>query len=536
MVDAVVVGAGHNGLVAANLLADAGWEVIVLEEQPDPGGAVRSAELTAPGFVNDVFSAFYPLGAASPVIRALHLERHGLRWRHAPLVLAHPLPDGRAAVLSRDLGETTESVAQFAPADGEAWRVIVAEWQEIGPAVIDALFRPFPPVLPGARLLRRLGPAGTARLARFALLSVRRYVEERFAGEGAQLLVAGNALHTDMSPEGAGSAVFGWLLAMLGQEYGFPAPEGGAGRLIDALVARLRSCGGELWCAAPVVEIVVRNGRAVGVRTAGGDRIVARRAVLADVTAPMLYQRLLRPELLPGRLVADLDRFQWDNPTVKIDWALSGPIPWRAPAVGRAGTVHLADGMAALTDYSADLAVGRFPRQPFAVLGQMTATDPSRSPAGTESAWAYTHVPCAAAGDEGGLQRQATLLEEVVERYAPGFRDLILARHVLTPQGLQDRNSSLVRGAINGGTAAIHQQLIFRPVPGLGRPETPVRALYLASASAHPGGGVHGAPGANAARAALAANGMFGPLYDGLWHGAGRLLWGSTSRRSSRRS
>lgn len=525
MADAVIVGAGHNGLVAANLLADAGWEVVVLEEQPDPGGAVRSAEVTAPGFHTDLFSAFYPLGAASPVIRALDLEQHGLRWRHAPLVLAHPLPDGRAAVISRDIDETRESVAQFARADAGAWQEIVDEWREIGPLVLDALFRPFPPVLPSARLVRRLGAGGAVRLARLGLLSVRRFAEERFSGEGARLLFAGNALHTDLSPEGAGGAVFGWLLAMLGQEHGFPVPEGGAGRLIDALVARLRTRGGDVRCGTPVVEVVVRDGRALGVRTAGGDAVRARRAVLADVAAPLLYRRLLNPQDLPGRLLADLDRFQWDNPTLKVDWALSGPIPWTAPAVRRAGTVHLAERLAALTDYSADLAAGRLPRDPFAVLGQMTTADPSRSPAGTEAAWAYTHVPHEAAGDEDGLARQVTRLEEVVERYAPGFRDLILARHVLTPKGLEDRNASLVGGAINGGTAAIHQQLLFRPVPGLGRPETPVKGLYLASSSAHPGGGVHGAPGANAAHAALAANGRFGGLYDRLWRGAAGLVW-----------
>lgn len=226
MPDAVVIGAGPNGLVAANLLVDAGWDVVVVEAQSEPGGAVRSGEIAAPGFVSDRFSAFYPLGAASPVIAGLGLEGHGLRWRHAPLVLAHPTPDGRCVALSRDLAETRASLDTYAAGDGAGWRRLYERWEDLGPDLINALFTPFPPVRSGVRMMRSLGPAGILRFARFALLPVRRLADETFTGAGGGLLLAGNALHTDLAPESAASGIFGWLLASLGQQVGFPVPEG----------------------------------------------------------------------------------------------------------------------------------------------------------------------------------------------------------------------------------------------------------------------------------------------------------------------
>jgi phytoene dehydrogenase-like protein len=502
--------------VAANLLADAGWSVVVLEAEPDPGGAVRSGEITVPGFVHDRFSAFYPLAVASPVLTGLGLERHGLQWRRSPLVLAHPLPDGRCAALSTDLDETAASLDVFGPGDGDAWRRLYGRWERLGGPLIDALMTPFPPVRAGARLAARLGPAGMLRFARFGVLSVQRLAEEEFSGEGAALLLTGCALHTDLAPDSPASSLFGWLLAGLGQQVGFPVPEGGAGRLTAALVDRLAARGGQLVCGTRVTRVVVRDGRAVAVRTAEGDEVAARRAVVADVGAPALYRDLVGAEHLPARVLDDLRRFQYDNSTVKIDWALDGPIPWPAGAARRAGTVHLADGMDHFVDASKDLTAGRIPARPHLVIGQMGVADPTRSPPGTETAWAYTHVPQTVRGDAGGDlegtwdeaegKAFAERVEAEIERLAPGFRSLVRARFVATPPVLEASNANLVGGAVNGGSAQLHQQLIFRPIPGLGRPETPVRGLYLGSASAHPGGGVHGGCGSNAARAALAAD------------------------------
>ncbi|MBH5333505.1 NAD(P)/FAD-dependent oxidoreductase [Streptomyces pactum] len=513
-VDAVVIGAGPNGLVAANLLADAGWEVTVLEAADTPGGAVRSDRGVHPDHVHDLCSSFHPLAAASPVLQGLELERWGLRWSRAPAVLAHPLPDGRCAVLYQDPARTARGLEEFGAGDGAAYLRLVELWEELGADLIRALFTPLPPIRSGAALAARLRSAGGLRAVRTLALPVRRLAEEEFTGVGAPLLLAGCALHADLFPESPGSAAFGWLLAMLGQQVGWPVPAGGAQQLTRALVGRFRARGGSLRCGTPVTRVLLSDDRCTGVRTADGEQVFARRAVLADVPAPALYGELIGLSRLPARLRADLARFQWDHATFKVDWALSGPIPWRAAEAGRAGTVHLATGMDHLTRYAAQLATGQVPDRPFALLGQMTTADPGRSPAGTESAWAYTHLPQRVRGDAGGAgvgdhwddDRRAAMvarLEAEVERLAPGFRDTVVARRVLAPPDLQRIDRSLEQGALNGGTAAVHQQLFFRPMPGTGRPETPVPGLYLASASAHPGGGVHGACGANAARAAL---------------------------------
>jgi phytoene dehydrogenase-like protein len=515
--DAVVIGSGPNGLVAANLLADAGWEVEVLEAEAEAGGAVRTAELTEPGFRHDAFSAFYPLAAASPVMRALELERHGLDWAHAPLALAHPARDGSCAVISRDLAETAASLDSFAPGDGEAWAALYRVWERIGDALMEAVATtPFPPLRAGARIAARLERGERLAFLRSLLLPMRRLAEEQFRGDGGGRLLAGNALHTDLTLDAPLSGFYGWFLSCLAQDVGFPCVRGGAGGLTDALMRRLESRGGRVRCGARVIRVLVRGGRAAGVELDGGEEVVAGRAVLADVSAPDLYLRLLPRERVPARILSHISRFQWDHATVKLDWALDGPIPWAAPDASRAAVVHVADSLDELGAHAELLAGHRVPALPFLVLGQYSEADPGRTPAGKEVAWAYAHVPQEVGGDAGGdglsgrwgareTEVFAARMEERVEALAPGFRRLIRSRHVHTPRTLEAANRNLAGGAIGGGTAQLHQQLIFRPIPGLGRSETSVAGLYLASASAHPGGGVHGAPGAIAARAALAA-------------------------------
>jgi len=496
MRDAIVIGAGPNGLVAANLLADAGWSVEVLEAQERPGGAVKSAEHVETGFVIDQFSSFYPLTAASPVTRALELERHGLRWCHGPLVLAHPTEDGSCAVLSRDLDETAASLDSFAPGDGDAWRELYARYRRIEAPLLQALTTPFPPVRAGLRLAFRMRKE-LPELARFAVLSARRLTDEHFQGAGGTRLLAGNALHADLLPESSIGGFFGWFLCSLGQSVGYPFPAGGAGKLTEALVRRLESKGGRVTCNARVSEIVVRNGRAEGVRSSAGD-VTARRAVLADVHAVALYLDLLPREHVPSRVLDGIEKLELDPATFKVDWTLDAPIPWAATDARRAPVIHVAESIDELTLTASELARGLVPSTPFLVMGQYSMGDPSRQPDGKETAWAYTHLPQGA--DPGDL---AERMEARVEALAPGFHALIRRRHVWTPTLLEQANENLRGGALNGGTAQLHQQLIFRPVPGLGRPETPVRGLFLCSSSAHPGGGVHGGPGAIAARAAL---------------------------------
>ncbi|HVE47577.1 MAG TPA: NAD(P)/FAD-dependent oxidoreductase [Acidimicrobiales bacterium] len=517
MPDAVVIGSGPNGLVAANLLADQGWDVVVLEAQPAPGGAVRSSELIESGYVNDMFSAFYPLAVASPVFEALDLPSHGLRWRRAPLALAHPSADGTCPVISTDLDETASSLDELAAGDGAAWRRLFDQWQRVGPSLIEALCNPFPPVRAGMRLVAAQRPSELLRFARFLTLPVRRLGEEEFTSDGARRLLAGTTLHTDLSPESTLGATFGWLLASLAQDLGWPVPEGGAGELTAALVRRLEAAGGEVRCEMPVTEVVVRGGRAVAVRTAAAVEVEASRAVVADVSAPALFLDLVAAEHLPARMLDDVRRFHWDSATAKVDWTLDGPIPWTAEPARRAGTVHIGDTLDALSMQSAQLAVGMVPDPLFILLGQQNLADPTRQPDGKATAWAYTHVPRHVRGDAGDDaitgcwdEREtvaiADRMEKEVERLAPGFKSLIRGRHIFSPLGLEAANANLARGATNGGTAQLHQQLVFRPSPGLGRPETPVAGLFLGSSSAHPGGGVHGACGANAAKAAIWAD------------------------------
>ncbi len=512
--DAVVVGAGPNGLVAANHLLDHGWSVLLLEAQAQVGGAVHSDRELDPDFVQDTFSAFYPLAAASPHLRSLGLEEHGLVWEHAPAVLGHPTPDGAWALLHRDREVSAGLLEQSAPGDGEAWLRLCAQWDRVGEHLIGALLDPFPPVRHGLGLLPRLRAAGGLSFVRTLLLPAAELGRDRFAGPGAPLLLAGNAGHADIPLDAAGSGLFALLMSMLGQSVGFPVPRGGAGELAGALARRFTSRGGELRCSAEVLGIDVADGRARGVRTAD-ERYAVRHAVVADVAAPRLFGSLVPPAQLPSRVRRGMDRFQLDPSTVKVDWALDAPVPWAAAPPYPPGTVHVADSVDEMTQALGQVAAHAVPARPFLVAGQMTTTDATRSPAGTESMWAYTHVPQHSSRDAGDgsvrgvwdrddCERFADRMQERLERLAPGFGSRVRARRVLGPRELEARNANLIGGAIGGGTAQLHQQLVFRPVPGLGRAETGIAGLYLGSSAAHPGGGVHGACGRNAARAAIA--------------------------------
>ena len=511
---AVVIGSGPNGLVAANLLVDAGWDVHLVEAQDHVGGAVSSDSGVAEGFVHDTFSSFYPLGAASPVIRSMELERHGLRWRHAPAVLGHPLPSGEWAVLHREPEDTAADLERHHPGDGDAWLALCRDWSIIGPSVVASLLDPFPPVRAGLRTLFKLPRVGGLEFVRTLLEPAQSLVESRFGSQAGRLLLAGNALHADIAMSAPGSGLLGLLLAMLGQTVGFQVPEGGAGRFSGALADRFTAAGGTIELGSRVERVLIQGGRVTGVLTSAGEQHRSD-VVVADVAAPALYGGLVPWSQLPDRVERRMAAFELDPGTVKVDWALSGPVPWAAAPPAAPGTVHIADSLEDLQTSQDQIHAHLVPARPFLLVGQMTTADPTRSPAGTESLWAYTHVPQEVHGDESGeltgtwddaeIERMADRMQARLEARAPGFGSLVTARRVLGPRQLQARNENLVNGAVNGGTANLHQQLIFRPIPGSGRAETPIRGLFLASASAHPGGGVHGACGANAARAALAA-------------------------------
>lgn len=515
--DAVVIGAGPNGLVAANVLADAGWSVLVLEAQPEIGGAVHSDRELHRDYVHDTFSAFYPLGAGSPVLKRLHLEDHGLTWTRAPAVLGNPLLDGSWALMHNDVADTAAALETFSPGDGEQWTRLYDDWQRIGPALVDALMSPFPPIRGGLRTLAKLRKVGGLSYVKMLLEPASHLTEARFGSQHARLLLAGNAGHSDIPLDATGSGLMALLLAMLGQTVGFPVPVGGAGELAHALARRLESEGGQIRCNSRVDHIGVQAGRAREVTLHTGETVQVGRAVFADVAAPRLYGGLVDWSDLPDRTQAKMQSFDLDPGTVKVDWALDRPVPWASRPDVDPGTVHIANSTEELVSSLQQMSVHAIPAEPFLLMGQMTTSDPTRSPAGTESLWAYTHVPQVVKSDagDGGIvgtwdhddaERMADRMQRRIERHAPDFASCIIARRVLAPHELESRDENLLGGAVNGGTADLHQQLVFRPIPGSGRATTPVRGLYLASASAHPGGGVHGAPGNNAARAALAAH------------------------------
>jgi phytoene dehydrogenase-like protein len=513
--DAIVIGSGPNGLVAANHLVDVGWSVLVLEAQPDIGGAVRSDTDVHAGFVHDTFSAFYPLAEASPTIRSFHLEEHGLAWRHAPAVLGHPLAGGEWAILHRDRDITAALMDQLHAGDGERWLELCRLWDGIGDQLVGALLSPFPPVKSGLAGLTRLRRVGGLDFVKLMLTPAVDVGLTRFGGPSPQILLAGNAAHADIPLHAPGSGLLGVLMAMLGQTVGFPVPEGGAGMLSRSLADRFTSLGGEIRCDAEVVSVEVAHGRATGVRTADGETIGATQAVIADVVAPHLFGRLVDAHDLPSSTARSMQSFQMDPGTVKVDWALDGAVPWDSPPLYEPGTVHVADSVDQMDEALGQVAARAIPAQPFLVTGLMTTTDPTRSPPGTEAMWAYTHVPQHATSDAGDgtvrgtwdaddRERFADRMQARIVQLAPDFESRIVARRVLGPREMEARNANLIGGAVNGGTSQLQQQLFLRPVPGSGRAETGIANLYLGSASAHPGGGVHGAPGMNAARAAVA--------------------------------
>lgn len=496
--DAVVIGSGPNGLAAAITLARAGRSVLVLEAADRFGGAVATAELTKPGFAHDLFSAVHPAGAASPVFASMPLADHGLEWVEPPVALAHPLDDGRAAALVRDLGVTVDVLESLAPGDGRAWSELVSPWLAAGDALRRTLLGGFPPLLPGARLALELGLEQTLELARVALMPVRALGAELFTSPHARAWLYGTALHSDLAPSASGSAVFAVYLHVLGHLVGWPSPRGGAGALTDALVGHLCALGGQARVNRRVERIVSGRGRVAGVVTAGGERVRAD-IVVADVTPPALIA-LAGRAFDPGYR-RKLGRFRFGPPTFKVDWALDGVVPWTAAPARSAGTVHVGGGPEELEQWRRELDAGVVSERPFVLFGQQSLADPSRAPAGHHTGWAYTHVP-AGVDWEVHADREVDRVEAQIERFAPGFRDRIVGRHVMAPGELQRRNANLVDGDVGNGSYDV-DQLLFRPVPSLSPYRTPVRGLYLGSAAAFPGAAVHGVAGAAAARAAV---------------------------------
>lgn len=498
MSNAIVIGAGPNGLAAAIRLAGAGRSVTVLEAADAPGGSVRTAELTLPGFRHDVYSAVHPAGAASPVFGAMPLEKHGLEWVHPEACVAHTLTPERSAVLYRSLEETAASLDALHPGDGAAWADFAGPYIDAADAVKATMLHGFPPVLGPLKLLAGVGPIRLAQFTRLLATSSVSFGRRLFEGEGARAWLHSAAAHSDAPADAPGSAIAAFYLNLLGHVVGWPSPRGGAQAITDALVAHLAELGGTVQTDARVVGIEALGRTVTGVRMADGERLPAS-IVIADLS-PRAVAAMAGDDL-PSRYRRALERFTYGASTLKLDWALDGPIPWSDPVVRTAGTVHVGGPEREFLATGKEAARG-LPERPFLLAGQQTIADPTRAPEGKHTAWAYTHGPRTGVDWAAAEPFHVERMEAQMERFAPGFRDLILARHVMGPATLEAKNANLVGGDVGGGSYKL-SQVVFRPTPGLDPYRTPLRGLFIGSASAFPGGAVHGVPGDSAARAAL---------------------------------
>ena len=494
----MVIGAGPNGLVAACVLAEAGLSTLVLERHPRrAGGAVASEAATLPGYLHDVGAAFFPFASASPAFAALRLDQVGLRFAHAEVQSCHPAPDGSAASIYRDDDLTARS---FGGADGDRWRRVMRWHRRVEPRLLATLLGPLPSF--GAAL--RLGPLDLLRFAAIGLSSGAGLARRWFQSEAARRVLPGLALHVDLGPHDPFSAALGYMLGTMAASGGNAVPLGGAQAVTRALLARLNGAGGRVRLGAEVARIDLDGKRARGVRLADGEQIAARRVILANTDAAALFLRLLPERVVSGRLRRAMGRFRRGWGTFKVDWALDGPVPWTHGEARRAAVVHAGDSLADLACFTAEVRGGALPSNPYLVIGQQSLVDPSRAPEGGHTLWAYSRVPPTPAGGWASVrERFADQVEARIERLAPGFRTHIRARRVVTPPDLEAMNPNLVGGDLGGGSNGWRNQLLFRPVFPYFRYRTPVEALYLCSSYAHPGAGVHGMCGFNAARVAL---------------------------------
>ena len=464
--DAIVIGSGPNGLAAAIRLAQAGFHVAVREAAPIPGGGVHSAALTLPGFVHDPCAGVFPVAAASPFFRQLGLERHGLTWIEPPLPLAHPLDDGRAALLDRSLERTADALGTDRGVYAELMRPFVAD----AGALIWDLLSP-----PGGQR----HPFAVLRFGQHAIRSAVGFAASYFHGDEARALLAGCAAHSFLPLEAPLTAGYGLFLALLGHAVGWPIPWGGAENLTKALVATLRSSGGTIATGRPVRAISQFGGASM---------------IFFDTDPCQLAD--IAGSRLPSHFRARLRRHRFGPAAFKVDYALDGPVPWLAEPCTRAGTIHVGGRLEEIATSERDVAQGRHPERPFVIVSQPSLFDDTRAPTGKHVLWAYCHVP---AGSELDMTAR---IERQIERFAPGFRERVIARHVMGPADLQDMNGNFVGGAINGGLQDLRTYLLWaadRPSPYA----TPDPALYRCSASSPPGGGVHGMAGFHAAELAI---------------------------------
>jgi phytoene dehydrogenase-like protein len=462
--DAIIIGSGPNGLAAAITLARNNRSVLVIEAQEQAGGGARSDELTLPGFLHDLFSAVHPLALESDFFQSLPLEKHGLTWLHSPGFLAHPFDDGSALVLDRSLEKTAAMLGRDEGIYSRRMGTLLKDWDYLKSEFLRPLRFPRKPLRFAKFGLPSILPAGF--LAKIA-----------FREATSRALFAGVAAHSNLPLQAFASSAFGLTLLLAGHHVGWPIPKNGARSISQALVTYLRSLGGEMITGTPVHDLA---------------QLPSARTIFFDLTPRQIVA--LAGEKLGPAFRDRLTRYRYGAGVFKLDWALAGPIPWKAPGTAQAATVHLGGSLEEISLSESEVERGRVSDRPFVLLSQPSLFDPTRAPAGKHTAWAYCHVPNGSAID------MTTRIEAQIERFAPGFRDLILARNIFHPAELERRNANLVGGDINGGSVAL-PQLFLRPTARLystSRPE-----LFICSSSTPPGGGVHGLCGYYAASEAL---------------------------------
>jgi phytoene dehydrogenase-like protein len=453
--DATVVGAGPNGLAAAIVLAQAGRTVLLLEANETIGGGARSAELTLPGFIHDTCSAIHPLAAGTHFMSSLPLHDHGLEWIYSPAPLAHPMDDGTAVMLERSLSETAKGLGRDGSAYGKLFGKLNSSWRKLA----GDLLRP-------PRLPRH--PIAALRFGLKALRPARSLAESHFRGDRAKALFAGMAAHSLLPLEDRATAAFGLVLGVLGHVVGWPLPKGGSQKISDSMASYFRSLGGRIVTGIPIHS---------------AHQLPPSKATLFNVTPRQLLK--ITGGLLPKSYRRRLESYRYGPGSFKVDIALDGPIPWRAPECGRAATVHVGGTLEEIAAAEKVINEGGITDQPFVLVAQQSLFDPTRAPEGKHTVWAYCHVP------NGATLDMTSRIVDQIERYAPGFKNRILAHHSMGPTDLQKSNANYVGGDINGGVQDL-AQMFARPVARRVPYSTPVKDIFICSSSTPPGGGVHG--------------------------------------------
>lgn len=512
--DAILIGAGHNALTAGVMLAKAGWKVAVFERAGEVGGAVRTAELTLPGFRHDLFSNTHAFVFISPFYRKMadELREHGLRYVKSRIPVASLFPDGDSVLMYDDLKLTLANLERQSAADAEGWKFLYDLYEKLRENFATLFSSPVPSLaamrgLAGPRM--RLGPKGNLQFVHMLALSARRFADQYFRTDKAKAWFVPWSCHPDFSPESEGSGAFAWVIMGVGQdpEAGMAVPVGGSGNFTRALASLLSSYGGEVHTKAEVDRVILSDGLARGVELADGTRVMADRAVIAGVAPTNLYRRLIGEEHLTPEFARLVTRYRYGLPVLKVDYALSRLPEWAAgEELKQAGLVHLNSSVDQISRAYNQALRGYLPGEPLLIVGQPTAVDPTRAPEGKHILWVIVRsVPYEIAGDadreispaswDRVKERYADRVADTIERFAPGFKDSILGQHVMSPVDMERENPNLVQGDIGSGSTHLDQSYVFRPFPGWSNYRTPFRRLWLTGASTHPGVGVSTNPG-----------------------------------------